>query len=107
LVSCHGLHLRLQATKLLASLTYPLKITKVSPPCLLNMSYHLLLINIRLCVGLSGCCMRCGCGRHLKLLLKIGDHRCPLLELEVLLLDMVLKVYDPVRALIHHLVSSV
>jgi hypothetical protein len=28
----------LQATKLLASLTYPLKITKVSPPCLSNMS---------------------------------------------------------------------
>jgi hypothetical protein len=38
LFSHHGLHLSLQATKLLASLTYPLKITKVSPPCLPNMS---------------------------------------------------------------------
>jgi hypothetical protein len=46
MLSRHGLHLRLQATKLLASLTYPLKITKVSPPYLSNMSHHLLLIDI-------------------------------------------------------------
>jgi hypothetical protein len=46
LFSRHGLHLRLQATKLLGSLTYPLKITKVSPLCLSNMSHHLLLVNI-------------------------------------------------------------
>jgi hypothetical protein len=71
------------------------------------MSRHLLLIDIRLCIGLSGCYRRCGCGWHLKLLLEIGDHRCPLLELTVLLLDVVLEVYDHVRALIQHLVSGV
>jgi hypothetical protein len=38
LFSRHELHLRLQATKLLASLTYTLKTIKVSPPCLPNMS---------------------------------------------------------------------
>jgi hypothetical protein len=38
LFSRHKLHLRLQAIKLLASLTYPLEIKKVSPPCLPNMS---------------------------------------------------------------------
>jgi hypothetical protein len=32
LFSCHGLHLRLQAIKLLASLTYPLKRTKGQSP---------------------------------------------------------------------------
>jgi hypothetical protein len=71
------------------------------------MSHHLLLIDIRHCVGLSGCCGRCGCGWHLKLLLERGDHLCPLLELEVLLLDMVLEVYDRVRAIVQHLVSDV
>jgi hypothetical protein len=74
--------------------------------------HHLLLVNIRLCIGLSGCCRRCGCGRHLKLkhlklLLEIGDHRCTLLELKVLQLDVVLEVYDRVRALIKHLASGV
>jgi hypothetical protein len=69
--------------------------------------HHLLLINIRLCVGLSGCCRRYECERHLKLLLKISNHRCPLLELEVLLLDVVLEVYDRVRALIQHLASGI
>jgi hypothetical protein len=36
-----------------------------------------------------------------------GNHRCPLLELEVLLLDVVLEVYDRVRALVQHLASGV
>jgi hypothetical protein len=112
LFSRHGLHLRLQATKLFASITYPLKITKVNPPCLSNKSHHLLLVNIRLCVRLSECCRRCGCGWHLKLnylklLLEIGDHHCPLLKLEVLLLNLVLEVYDHVRALVQHLTSGV
>jgi hypothetical protein len=99
--------LRLQATKVLASLSYPLKITKVSPPCLSNMSHHLLLINIRLCVGLSGCYRRCGCGWHQKQQLEIGDHRSTLLELKVLLLNVVLEVYDHVRALVQHLARDV
>jgi hypothetical protein len=43
----------------------------------------------------------------MKLLLEIGNRRCPLLELKVLLLDVVLKVYDRVRALLQHLVSGV
>jgi hypothetical protein len=73
---------------------------------------HLLLIDIRLRVGLSGCCRRCGCRRHmklkhLKLLLEISNCRCPLLKLKVLLLDVVLKVYDRVRALVQHLASGV
>jgi hypothetical protein len=40
-------------------------------------------------------------------MLKIGDHHCPLLELKVLLLDVVLEVYDCVLALIQHLASSI
>jgi hypothetical protein len=76
------------------------------------MSYHLLFVNIQLCVGLSGCCRRCRCGwhlklKHLKLLLKIDNHRCPLLKLKVLLLDVVLEVYDRVRALVQHLTCDV
>jgi hypothetical protein len=76
------------------------------------MSHHLLLVDIRLCVGFSGCCRRCGCGwhlklKHLKLLLKIGDHHCHLLELEVPLLDVVLDVYDRMCALVQHLTSGV
>jgi hypothetical protein len=52
------------------------------------------------------------CGRHLKLkhqklLLEIGNRRGPLLELKVLLLDVVLEVYDRVRALVQHLTGSV
>jgi hypothetical protein len=68
------------------------------------MSHHLLLIDIRHCIGLSGCCR---CRWHLKLLLKSSDRRCPLLELEVLLLDVVLEVYNHVHALIHHLTSDI
>jgi hypothetical protein len=45
--------------------------------------------------------------RHLKLLLKIGNCRCSLLELKVLLLDVVLEVYDRVRALVQHLASGI
>jgi hypothetical protein len=45
--------------------------------------------------------------RLLKLLLEISDHRCPLLELKVLLLDVVLEIYDRKRALVQHLASSV
>jgi hypothetical protein len=73
------------------------------------MSHHLLFINIRHCVRLSGCC---GCVwhlklKHLKLLLESGDHRCPLLEVEVLWLNLVLEVYDRVYVVVQHLASSV
>jgi hypothetical protein len=44
---------------------------------------------------------------HLKLLLKDGDRRCPLLELEVLLLIGVVKVYDCVGALVHLCTSGI
>jgi hypothetical protein len=37
----------------------------------------------------------------------MGNRRCPLLEVKVLLLDVVLEVYDRVRALVQHLVSGV
>jgi hypothetical protein len=112
LFSCHGLYLRLQAIKLLARLTYPIKITKGQSTLHSNKSHHLLHVDIRHYVGLSGCCGRCGCRwhlklKHLKLLLKSGDHHYPLLELEVLLLDVVLEVYDRVRAVVQHLTSDV
>jgi hypothetical protein len=42
-----------------------------------------------------------------ELLLENSDHHCPLLVLEVLLLDVVLEVYDRVRALIKHFTSDV
>jgi hypothetical protein len=45
--------------------------------------------------------------KHLKLLLEIGNRCCPLLELKVLLLDVVLEVYDRVRALVQHLASGI
>jgi hypothetical protein len=67
------------------------------------MSHHLLLVDIRLYAGLSGCCRCYRCKWHLKLLPEIGDHRWPLLELKVLLL----KVYDRMEALIQHLASGV
>jgi hypothetical protein len=35
------------------------------------------------------------------------DRRCPLLELKVLLLDVVLEVFDRVRVLVQHLMSGV
>jgi hypothetical protein len=63
------------------------------------MFHHLLLVDIRLRIGLSGW--------HLKLLLEISDHRCPLLELKVLLLDVVLEVYHRMRALVQHLMRDV
>jgi hypothetical protein len=76
------------------------------------MSHHLLLIDIWHYIELSGCCGCYGCGwhlklKHLKLLLESGDRHCPLLELEVMLLNMVLEVYDHVRALVHHLASDI
>jgi hypothetical protein len=60
------------------------------------MPHDLLLVDIRDSVGLSGVY---GCEwflkqQHLNLLLKGGDHCCPLLDLEVLLLVGVLKEYD-------------
>jgi hypothetical protein len=45
--------------------------------------------------------------KRLKLLLKSGDHRCSLLEVKVLLLNMVLKVYNGVSTLVHHRASGV
>jgi hypothetical protein len=68
------------------------------------MSRDLLLIDIQHNIGLNGVCL---CGwclklQHLNLLLKGGDHGCPLLKLEVLLLIGVLKVYDHVGATIHY-----
>jgi hypothetical protein len=47
LFSCYGLHPRLQAIKLLASLTYPLKITKGHPLPNLDTPPNLHLIDIR------------------------------------------------------------
>jgi hypothetical protein len=68
-----------------------------------------LLIDIRHGVGLSGVY---GCGwhlkiQHLKLLLKGDDHFYPLLELYILQLVSVLKVYDRMDVLIHISMSSV
>jgi hypothetical protein len=82
LFSRHGLHPRLQAIKLLASLTYPLKITKG------QCGWHLEL-------------------EHLELLLESGDRRCPLLKLEVLLLDGMLEMYNHMGAGVHLLTSEV
>jgi hypothetical protein len=69
----------------------------------------LLLVDIRCSIGLNGVC---GCGwclklQHLILLLKGGDHCCPLLKLEVLLLVGMLKVYDHMGTLVHHLANDV
>jgi hypothetical protein len=109
LFSHHGLHPRLQATKLLVILTYPIKITKGQTTLHLDTSHNLLLVDIRHNIVLSGCC---GCRRHLKLnhlnmLLKGGDHRCPLLKLEVPLLIGMLQVYYRVGTLVHHRMSGV
>jgi hypothetical protein len=73
------------------------------------MHHNLLLFDIRHCIGLSRCC---GFGwrlelEHLELLLESGDHRCPLLKLEVLLLDGVLKVYNHVGVGVHLLMGEV
>jgi hypothetical protein len=45
--------------------------------------------------------------KHLNLLLKRGNHYCPLLKLEVLLLIGVLEVYDRVSALVHQLTRHI
>jgi hypothetical protein len=102
--SRYDLHLRLQAIKLLASLTYSLKIPKGQSTPHPNSSHNLLLINIQHCVELSGCC---GCWWHLKLLLESGNHHCHLLKLEVLLLNVVLEVYNRVSAIVHLHVGEV
>jgi hypothetical protein len=91
LFSCQGLHPRLQSIKLLASLTYPLKRSKAQAIPHPTTHRDLLLIDIRHSVGLCGIYE---CRWHLKLLLKGGDHCCPILEVEILLLVGVLKVYD-------------
>jgi hypothetical protein len=44
---------------------------------------------------------------HLELLLESGDHRCPLLKLEVLLLDGMLEMYNHMGAGVHLLTSEV
>jgi hypothetical protein len=112
LFSCHGLHPRLEAIKLLVSLTYPLKITKRQTIPHPDTSHNLHLIDIRHGIRLSECYGCCGCRWHLKLkhlnlLLKGGDHRCPLLNLEVLLLIGMLEVYDHVGTLVYHHTSGV
>jgi hypothetical protein len=91
----------------LASLTYPLKITKGQPTPHPIMSCDILLVGIRLNVGLSGGCGWCLKLKHLKLPLKGGDCHCPLLELEVLLLVGVLEVYNRIGAGVHLLVGEV
>jgi hypothetical protein len=110
LFSRHGIHSRLQAIKLLACLTYPLKIIKGQTIPHLDTSHNIHLIDVRHGIGLNSEC--CGCWwhmkqKHLNLLLKRGDHRCPLLKLEVLLLIGMLEVYDHVGALIHQLARCV
>jgi hypothetical protein len=109
LCSLHGLHPRLQAIKLLASLTYSLTTTKGQSSLYPTTHNDLLLIDVRHCVGLSEC-YRCGWCldlEHLELLLESGDRRCPLLELNVLLLDGVLEVYNRMGAGVHLLTGEV
>jgi hypothetical protein len=101
LFSRHKLHLRLQAIKLLSILTYPLKIIKGQTIPHPDTPHNLHLVDIRHGVGINN--RFCGCRWHLNLLHKRDDHRCPLLELEVLLLVGVLEVYDRVSALVHQL----
>jgi hypothetical protein len=98
------LHPRLEAIKLLASLTYPPTITKCQPTPHPNTSRDLLPINIRHHVTLSG---GCGCGWRLKLLLESGNHHCPLLELEVMHLNDVLEVHNHVGTGVHLLKGKV
>jgi hypothetical protein len=112
LFSRHGLHPRLQAIKLLVSLTYPLKITKGQTIPHPDTSQNLHLIDIRHNAELSESCRCYGCRWHLKLkhlnlLLKGGDHRYPLLKLEVLILVGVLEVYDHMGMLVHHRTSGI
>jgi hypothetical protein len=46
LFSCHGLHMRLQAIKLLANLTHPLKITNGQSTMYPTTHHNLLLVDI-------------------------------------------------------------
>jgi hypothetical protein len=110
LFSCHELHLRLQAIKLIASLTYPLKITKGQTIPHPDTSHNLHLIDIQHGVELNSRC--CGCRWHLKLkhldlLLKRGNHHYPLLKLEVMLLIGMLEVYNRVSVLVHQFARRV
>jgi hypothetical protein len=73
------------------------------------MHHNLLLIDIRHCVGLSGCY---GWGwllelEHLELLLESGNHCCLLLELEVLLLNGMLELYNNMGAGVNLLMVEV
>jgi hypothetical protein len=74
-----------------------------------DMSPNLHLIGIRHGIRLnSGCC---GCRwnlklKHLNLLLKGGNHHCPLLKIKVMLLVGVLEVYDRVSVLNHQLCNA-
>jgi hypothetical protein len=73
-------------------------------------SPNLHLVNICHGVMLTSRCRGCRWKlklKHLNLLLKRGNHCCPLLKLEVLLLIGVLEVYDCVSALVHQLVRRV
>jgi hypothetical protein len=70
------------------------------------MHHNLLLIDIRHYVGLNRCGW-CPKLKHLKLLLKGGNCRCPRLELKVLLLHSMLKVYDRVGESVHLLEGEV
>jgi hypothetical protein len=59
LFSRYGLHPRLQAIKVLASLTYQLKITKGHPLPHPDMSPNLHLVNVRQGIGLNSGCYQC------------------------------------------------
>jgi hypothetical protein len=75
-----------------------------------DMPPNLHLIDIWHGVGLNSGCYGCRWHlklKHLNLLLKRGNHRCPLHKLEVLLLIGMLEVYDHVSALIHQLLRRV
>jgi hypothetical protein len=92
--------------------TYPLKITKGQTIPRPDTSQNLHLVDIRHNAELSESCRCYGCRWHLKLkhlnlLLKGGDHRYPLLKLEVLILVGVLEVYDHVGMLVHHRTSGI
>jgi hypothetical protein len=104
LFSRRGLYLRLQAIKLLDSLTYPLKMTKGQPTLHPNMSHDLVLVDIRHRIELSGVLR---CRWRLKLLLKSGNHRYPLLELKILHLDGVLEVHNHVGTGVHLLTGDI
>jgi hypothetical protein len=105
LFSRRGLHPRLQAIKLLDSLTQSTPNFVSSHPTSTPPSHHQRLMCIDLLgVGRLRCCL------HLmlqQLLLKVGDHLRPLLNLGILRLHVVLKVDDSVGVDIHLLTGDV